>query len=461
MQPEKTLLLAATAVERYDEETAGQGASLISFRGVCATMKSRLVMPLLFVCLLNAAVWGQASKTQFVSQLLTIGWDTKPDARAQAENLYATGRETNPASHDAIYAYALVKMHQRQYPEAASLLEEYLAVDGAHPYAWRAKSWLSMLMKNASSSLVELDKISQLLADQKVELTASEREEFVRYLGRMIGFLEGPGEGLANAATTRAAKQKISERLTPTEREAFESAVSLVADEYAVLATAKDDAQVQEIATAERKKREELAQLDKDELDIGARKEELKLRAEKIESEVAAENDSYSKADAPLAGEFDRVAAQATAVERDLARVVIDINSVRADLAREKDPNIRDRLFRDLDRLERLAARIDVDLRGLERRAAGIKARREVLLVQHNRALAGYASSLGTAQREYKALESKEKRADAMRDKLRKPAVGNTGKVIALNKQAVALSTYETFPLEEERQRLLDLTKAK
>jgi hypothetical protein len=39
--------------------------------------------------------------------------------------------------------------------------------------------------------------------------------------------------------------------------------------------------------------------------------------------------------------------------------------------------------------------------------------------------------------------------------------VGNTGKVIALNKQAVALSTYETFPLEAEKQRLLDHLEAK
>jgi hypothetical protein len=58
-------------------------------------------------------------------------------------------------------------------------------------------------------------------------------------------------------------------------------------------------------------------------------------------------------------------------------------------------------------------------------------------------------------------LETKEKRADNERGKLAKPATGNSGKVISLNKQAVALSTYETFPLEAEKQRLLDQLKEK
>ena len=437
------------------------GVAIAILFGVHATMVARICFAVLFVACWCPLASAQATSAAAISELITVGWDTKPEGRARAEETYLRAVEDHPGDRQLVYAYALVKMQQRQFPEASRLLDQYLAIEKQDALAWRAKSWLSMLMKSAPTSLVELDKLSQVLADEKVKLPIATRQELIQFLGRMIGFLEGPGEGSVNAATLVAAKAKIAGRLTETEREAFDQGVSAVVDEFGVLATAKDDAQVQEIATAEKQKREQLAQLDKDAVDIGARKEELKITAERIESEVASENATYAKADAPLADEFNRIARQASDVDRDLSNVSSDIVSLRGQAAREKDPNIRNRIFRDIDRLEGIAARLDNNLRSLERTAAGVRARRATLLAQHNQVLAGYASSLGAAQREFKGLESREKRADNLRNKLRKPTVGNTGKVIALNNQAVALSTYEVFPLEAEKQRLLDQSEVK
>lgn len=403
----------------------------------------------------------QADSTAAIKALLEIGWDTKPDARAQAEAAYARAVEEYPGDRQLVYAYALVKMQQRQYPEALRLLDQYLEIEKQDAHALRAKAWLSVLTKNAQAALVELDKISQLLADDKAPLTAQERQELLAFLGRMIGFLEGPGEGAVSSSILATAKQKISGRLTESQKEAFEQGTSAVADEFRVLATAKDDAQAQEIATTERQKRETLAQLDRDDLAIGARKEELKITADRLESEIAAENEAYARADAPLADEFNRIASQAAAVDRDLANVSSDIITLRAQAARERDPLIRDSIFRDIDRLAIVANRLDNNLRSLERTAAGVKNRRATLLAQHNQVLGGFASSLAAAQKEFKGLDAREKRANAQRAKLRKPAIGNTGKVISMNKQAVALSTYETFPLEAEKQRLLDQSEVK
>lgn len=424
-------------------------------------MSSRICLALLSAALWCSIASAQGGVSTAITELMTVGWDTKPEARERAELLYARAVEEHPGDRQLVYAFALVKMQQRQFPEAAKLLDQYLAIEKQDASAWRAKAWLSMLMKSASTSLVELDKLSQVLADEKVKLPDETRQELVTFLGRMIGFLEGPGEGSVNGATLAAAKQKIRGRLTETQRESFDSGVSAVVDEFGVLATAKDDAQVQEIATAEKQKREQLVDIEKDGVEIVARKGELRETAERLESEVAAENATYAKADAPLADEFNRIAAQAANVDRDLSNVSSDIISLRGQAARERDPIIRNRLFRDIDRLEDIAARLDNNLRSLERAGAVVRDRRATLLAQHNQALAGYASSLGAAQKEFKGLESREKRADAIRNKLRKPSVGNTGKVISMNKQAVALSTYETFPLEAEKQRLLDQLEAK
>lgn len=411
--------------------------------------------------LLGSTARAQVSPATAISDLLSVGWDIRPEGRARAAAAYQQAVEDLPGDRQIVYAYALVRMQQRQYPEAVRLLEDYLSIEKEDAQAWRAKAWLSMLMKNASSSLVDLDKISQLVADEKTELTAAERQELIGFLGRMIGFLEGPGEGAVNSSTLGAAKRKLVDRLTGTQRETFDQNVSAVIDEFGVLATAKDDAQVQEIATAEKRKRDQLAQLDKDAIEIGARKEELKLAAERIESEAQADNDTYSRADQPLAESLANVNSQALIAERELANVSVDLLSLRAQFARERDPIIRDRLFREIDRVEILAARIDADLLSLRRRAQGIQAQRATLAAKHNQAQASFAAGRAKAQKEFQTLENQLKRASAERSKLKRPAVGNTGKVIALNKQAVALSTYETFPLEAEKQRLLDQLEAK
>ena len=411
--------------------------------------------------LLGSTTSAQVSPAVAISELLSVGWDTRPEGRERAAAAYQQAVEDFPGDRQLVYAYALVRMQQRQYPEAVRLLEDYLSIERQDAQAWRAKAWLSMLMKNASASLVDLDKISQLVADEKTALTVAEQQELIGFLGRMIGFLEGPGEGAVNSSTLSAAKRKIVDRLTGTQRETFDQNVSAVIDEFGVLATAKDDAQVQEIATAEKQKRDHLAQLDKNAIEIGARKEELKLAAEKIESEAQADNDTYSRADQPLAESLANLTSQARLAERELANVSVDLLSLRAQLARERDPIIRDRLFREIDRMEILAARIDADLLSLRRRAQGIQAQRATLSAKHNQAQASFTAGLAKAQKEFQTLENQLKRASAERSKLKRPAVGNTGKVIALNKQAVALSTYETFPLEAEKQRLLDQLEAK
>jgi hypothetical protein len=406
-------------------------------------------------------VRAETSRAAAIAELLTVGWDTRPDARLEVEKLYRQTSEDLPGDRTLVYAYALVKLQQRQYPEASRLLDQYLGIEKQDVFAWRAKAWISLLTKNAGGAVVELDKLSQLLADEKVKLSDEQRSELVTFLGRMVGFLEGPGEGSVTAASLTATRRKISERLPGTEREAFDSAISAVVDEFGVLATAKDDAQVQEISTQEKQNRERLVDLANDEAAMAERKEALQKTAEKIESEAVAEREIYAKADQPLIDQLSRLNSQAAIIDSQLANVSADILSIRALLAREKDPVLRDQYFRDLDRLSLLASRLDGDLLALSRRADGIKRQRSALALRHAQAQQTLANSLAAAQKEFKGIETKEKRADNEREKLKKPVVGNTGKVIALNKQAIALSTYESFPLEAEKQRILDLLDAK
>lgn len=415
--------------------------------------------------LLTLAAGAASAAESSLVQLLKVGWDTRPAARNEAEEIFRQYIEEQPADARAYYAYALVRMQQGRYPEAGELLDKALRFDRNHLNAWRARSWISMLTRKHDAALAELDRLSQLLDDAMQEEVADakvarrrqqQHRELVGYLGRMIGYLEGAAAGSVSASAVEGAKRKIVERLDGTLQEEFEAQRSAVVDQFNVLATAKDDAQVQEIMAAEKQKRERLAQIERLEADAAVRKDELKTESDKVKSEAQAASAQYAAADRPLADELSRLRAQAARLESDLSSITIDISRVRADLARERDPIRRERLLFELDRLEGIAARIDGDLLAVERRAAGVQSQRGTLLAQHRQTQGAYAATLQKAQQEYNSLENQLRRANSERLKLSKPASGTTGKVLSMAKEAVALSTYEVFPLEAERQRLLD-----
>lgn len=429
-------------------------------------MKLHAMAGCLAVLLCVQVVRGQTEVPRVtIAELLSVGWETKPQSRESADQLYQHFLEQNPGNRQVLYAFALVKMQQGRYSDAAKLLEPYLATYKNDLAAWRAKAWISMLTKNYTASLAELDKLSQLLEEQANAAVKDEddgrkrdeqQQEYIRFLGRMVGYLRGPRNGAVSVATLDAAQRKITARLDETHKPLFDEGLASVTDAFAVFATSKDDAQAQEVATAEKTKRETLENIEKEAVDIASRREQLKASSDKIQSESRAATDTYNKADAPLVSELTRLNAQAALLDRDLNNINTDIILLRRQADRERDPVLRDRLLRDISRLQLVASRIDSDYSAVQASANAVQGQRAALLARHQQTQAAFASALLRAEKEFKGLDTKLKRADAEKAQLKKPATGNTGKVIAMSKQAEALTTYEEFPLEQEKQRILD-----
>ncbi|HTN76002.1 MAG TPA: hypothetical protein VL096_12175, partial [Pirellulaceae bacterium] len=102
---------------------------------------------MIFRCFLAVAAFGIFVSSSAISalaapvtlaELLEVGWDTKPQSRADADRIYRQFVEQSPGDNQIVYAYALVKMQQRDYPEATRLLDQYLAIAKTDLAAWRA-----------------------------------------------------------------------------------------------------------------------------------------------------------------------------------------------------------------------------------------------------------------------------------------------------------------------------------
>jgi hypothetical protein len=169
-----------------------------------------------------------------------------------------------------------------------------------------------------------------------------------------------------------------------------------------------------------------------------------------------ANDDRFAKDQQPLAAQLAGLNAQAAAFQGDLDLATVDILRLRALLDKEKDPLLRERWLLELNRASAIASRADASRVALNRQAAVINGQLAALQQKHRQAQSRLAGELQRLENEAASLDKQEKRNDLDTGKAKKPAVGDVRRSRSLSAQAAAFTTYEEFPLEAEKQRLLD-----
>ncbi len=392
-----------------------------------------------------------------VVKLFDTGWEPSFKARALADDQFAAAARLAPGDARVSYAYALVQIKQHRYPEGAKRIDELLADERENVALWKAKIWLSMLTKNYAAAMVEMEKLSQLVPPEAAEGAAEDaHRDTARFLGRLVGFLEGPADGAVSAAIRDRAKRQILDRLGPARESAFEEGRSRVSDQFANLTGAKEESAEAAKTAAEAEQQRLAAELKAKAEQIAAKGEELDERREKLRSEAKAELDAIAKEDEPLVNELARLSSLATVPQQQLGQISVEISRLQSLADREKDPARRNFLINDINRLAILASRYDAELAALEARAAAVAAQRANVQRRYQQAQASYAAQFGQIQSTLVDLDKQQKRTAGEQQRNQRPTTGDTRRARALATQAAAFTTYEEFPLEAERQRVLD-----
>ncbi|MFN0017978.1 MAG: tetratricopeptide repeat protein [Pirellulaceae bacterium] len=391
-----------------------------------------------------------------VARLLDVGWGTTTSFRtaadSQAEVLYsAAGRHPS-----ALYATALVQIKQRRYAEAVKLMDEVLARDEGNLPAWRAKVWLLTVLKNYEGAMVAADQLSNLLP-KDVAKTGEEDPEraYVAFLGRIYGFLGGPAQANVSIDARKDSEKAVTGRMTESRQVVFEEARDGVLQKFVELSDAKENVKdkAKEQADAEREKvLTEIAELR----DVNKEKvKELEAKIEKGKKEHEKESDYVRKADAPLQTRLTELSTQAASVNMQLINIDSQIVLVQANLNATKDQNVRNLLFLELNRLSALEGTTQADLFNLNRQAAAVQQQRSTLAVRQQRADADLANKISQVDDELNVIAKKERRADIAQKRAAKAGATTPQSALSLSAQAGALITYDPFPLEQEKSRLL------
>lgn len=404
--------------------------------------------------------WAQADDSELqaeIEKLFQVGWDTSSASRAAADQQFQKMAVASQAHPSANYAYALVLLKQRRYDEAAKPLDSAVAGDPTNWSARQNKIRLLMLTKKYDAALVELDRMSKQLAEaSEDQLPPSQRREVVAFLGRMIGFLEGPAERDVAASSRRRVQRQVESVLTEQELLQYDEARDGVLARFTEIAEASQRGREEALAEKERQREDAARDLEERRAKQQERRAELLDRADKIRQEMRDNQAELTKAEQPLLDRLARINRQAEIPRREIALLITEADSLRAAAARLEDPIERDRLLFRARQLEIAASRYDADLAALERQAAAINVERARLQKEFQRNNGALVNSLRTIENELVAIQRSEKRNALDERRLEKPLTSGTRAVRALEAEAGAFTTYEPFPLEEDRQRLLD-----
>jgi hypothetical protein len=383
--------------------------------------------------------------------ILVVGWESSGlnDAERRYESV------TSGAAADAAvdYAMGLVRLKSRKYEDALTALHAATTRHPGHLAAWRAKCWLLVYLRKFDHAVAQMQALADIYPqDEKAPAVEADLVETARWLGRHHGHLTwAASTKLPMETHTAALTSKLSgERLKAFEagREEVRAACEKLKADLAVIAQEDAEQEAERRVMVEEKNKSERVR-------IASEREELQTQAESAKSQADTAVQAVNTKLDPLEKQYRELEQKARPIlnrVNDLQRRAKDRD---ADARKEKDQKRKRDIERDADRLredarreERELAPLQRDAGRVQREAAGLQAERAKLIATFQASLAGINKNLLQLVKDEKAVENSEKALTQPPDP--------TPRYTSLAAKIEAISTYQKFPLEEERARLLE-----
>ncbi len=392
-----------------------------------------------------------------IAKLLEVGWSITPQARAAADLQWSEVQRLAGSDLRAIEASWLVLMQQRRFDEALKRLDEHLAKSPDDFDALRAKAWVQTVLKNYAVAFVTADRLSVLLSKNRptTDEGETEHEETVAFLGRLIGFYGGPAADLINQEERKSREKKWLDRLDESKKVIFEDARNGVLSRYIEMTDESATAKERAASTAKAEKEKSLTELQIESGKLDEKAKELEEKRNKLNSEFRAEIDAINRQEQPLIAQQSQLATQASALETNLITLSAQLTGLQQLATNEKNDALQQQYFAQLNSLSILASRADADLFSVNRSLGNVQAQRNGLQTRRVQVQASAAAQINSYDRELAEIGRRERRNEVMEKRANRPVTTTSSKVRSLSAQASALSTYDTYPLEAAKEKLL------
>jgi hypothetical protein len=408
----------------------------------------------------TARAEGPSWKSQAVA-LFDAGWKPGTDAHVAADDLYAAAKEAAGDDARVEYARALVLIKQRRNDAALEQLDKILKQSPGNLTAMTWKVRLRLHSKKYPAAIVDMEQLAAgaaaSLASAKDAAQKTEGLAAARFLGRAYGFLEGPGE--LKEIQREELKTALLQHVTGDAHVAFEAGRSQVLEQFNAMVrqaeqhkTEDQEKEAQDKKVHQEQVNSQKANLEQEVADIGAERTKLRDEQRKELAEVSRElrqaETAQSQAESRLATVLRQWNFQIS--ERDRWLVAMDA---------ERDP-----ARREVYRIQ--AAQIDATLGTID----GERRLREGDVARARADRAAADQNRVQVQRRFQSAQAAlDKREDSVRKgmnrigneqkRIDKPVSSQSSRQRNLNARATAFVTYDEFPLDIEKARLLSALK--
>lgn len=391
-----------------------------------------------------------------IGAMLDAAWKPSIQGLKTSQSVYNSVAQRAPGDLRVKYGFALVLMKNRRYDEATKLLGEILDSDKTHVSARRARAWVAMLTKKYTAALVDLEYLSQQMPAESTLPDDAPWRELAGFLGRMFGFLEGPAAAAVPNNVVEEYQTKICARLSESRLAAYNTGFREVADRFAQFSDDQKQTQAEAKADAQQQREKDRQALDENRAQVANEDAAIKAEAEKKKAEGEKELAELEAKAAPLQSAFNRLQTEAANWGNQIAAAQND-QAILVDLAnRARDPIERDRLLAQasvigitINRLGANLNRVNVDLANVNSQLGVLEGQRRALFDRYG----GELQRLASAQNDLRKVD---KRLNLDERRLKEPITGNTPRTRTISAVAAALPTYDEFPFERERARLLN-----
>ncbi len=224
--------------------------------------------------------------------LLLEGFKNKGDSAEIARKHYEAANKLPIIDPRNPYAYGLVLLAQNK---TAVALEQFRVASKGRkvPYlpALQALAWTQLSRGDHAQALPALLDLAKRLEESNESWPAAEDKELsAEWLGRMVGFLKGPGKVAAQASQIDKLATDVANLLTAERRQAYDRGLKAAAARHNELNTQAARPEAEQLAEANRKKDE-----------IVAAAELAQREVKQIESELGTIKKAHDKQLAELA----------------------------------------------------------------------------------------------------------------------------------------------------------------
>ena len=392
-----------------------------------------------------------------LATLLEVGWDSSVKAYQAADKQGDLLAESFPAETRIPYAMAVVAIKHRRYAAALEHIDEMLELK---PNLWlgqRTRLWLLVVLRQNEAGLEQAAILCEQLASD-TKLDATQREQRARWVGRIFAYISAPtGDELAPEMIRRY-EERILATFDPATTKAFDAGRDSLVSAFTDRKFEHQQVKEKEKELGEQQKIERAVALKDEKTQTADAAGSIEDQAKAFQEQLHVNLSDIDELIAKKQSDLGAVQRDAAVVYNTLSQLSVNIDAIRLqlDATPPKDVLEQNRLILILRSWEIDYARqaaiynpLAIQVQSLQGDLRALNNERQQMIAQFDAEMKKLGRTLTNLQKRTLRIELDER-------KLSKTSpTGNTPRARAKDLVLSALTTYEPFPVEQEKQTIL------